>query len=216
MKDLLVFAADADAEAFLRAVLGKPQALGIRPVTVDIKRHPQRDSGMVQSGAELVRMQKGRYGKALLLWDHHGSGRDREEPSKVRQEIQGKLDSFTWSGNSAVTILVPELEQWLWYCETALAAHWVMTKDDMALAVDAYAAQNGIRPEEDKRDQPKELFEHIARKRLKRTISPYDFEKIGEKASIKALIHCPSFRAIGAVLQEWFPVPEHGAALGSG
>lgn len=185
MKDLLVFAADADAEAFLRAVLGKPQALGIRPVTFDIKRHPQRDSGMVQSGAELVRMQKGRYGKALLLWDHHGSGRDREEPSKVGQEIQGKLDSFTWSGNSAVTILVPELEQWLWYCETALAAHWAMTKDDMALAVDAYAAQNGITAQEAKRDQPKELFEHIARKRLKRTISPYDFEKSARRPASK-------------------------------
>lgn len=68
MKDLLVFAADADAEAFLRAVLSKPQALGIRPVTCDIKRHPQRDSGMVQSGAELVRMQKGplRQGSAVM------------------------------------------------------------------------------------------------------------------------------------------------------
>lgn len=214
MKDLLVFAADADAEAFLRAVLSKPQALGIRPVTCDIKRHPQRDSGMVQSGAELVRMQKGRYGKALLLWDHHGSGRDREEPSGVEErDIQGKLDSFTWSGNSAVTILVPELEQWLWYCESALAAHWSMTRDDMALAVDAYAAQNGITAQDAKRRQPKELFEHIAKKRLRRTISPYDFEKIGEKASVKALMHCPSFQAIGAVLQEWFPLPTHGAAL---
>ena len=58
MKDLLIYVADADAEAFLRSVLVKHQALGIRAVTFDIMRHPQRDAGMVQTGAELARMQK--------------------------------------------------------------------------------------------------------------------------------------------------------------
>lgn len=51
MKDLLVYVADADALAFLRAILQRHQALGIRPITFDIERHPQRDAGMVHSGA---------------------------------------------------------------------------------------------------------------------------------------------------------------------
>jgi len=50
MKDLLVYVADADALAFVRAVLNRPQALEIRPIVFDIERHPQRDAGMVQSG----------------------------------------------------------------------------------------------------------------------------------------------------------------------
>jgi hypothetical protein len=58
MKDLLVFVADADALAFLRAILSKPLALGIRPVNYGIERHPLRDAGMVQNGAELVRMKR--------------------------------------------------------------------------------------------------------------------------------------------------------------
>ncbi len=79
MKDLLVYVADADALAFMRSILNKPQALGIRPVSFDIERHPLRDAGMLQSGAELVRMHKGKYQKALLMWDHHGSGQDHKQ-----------------------------------------------------------------------------------------------------------------------------------------
>lgn len=82
MKDLLLYVVDADAQAFLKALLCKPKALEIRPITFDIERHPQRDSGMVQSGAELTRMKKGEYHKALLTWNHHGSGRDhRDSPA---------------------------------------------------------------------------------------------------------------------------------------
>ena len=128
MKDLLVYVADADALAFMKAILERPPALGIRPISFDIERHPMRDAGMVQSGAELVRMKKGRYHKALLMWDHHGSGRDhRQTPDVVSHEIQSKLDSFTWRENSAATVLVPELEQWLWFCENAMIAHLRIT-----------------------------------------------------------------------------------------
>jgi len=142
----LVYVADADALAFLRAILQRHQALGIRPVTFDIERHPQRDAGMVQSGAELVRMKKGRYHKALLMWDHHGSGREhRQAPNLVGQEIQGKLDSFTWSGNSSVTVLVPELEQWLWFCENAVAVHCGITQAQLDQWVQERSLKLGVK-----------------------------------------------------------------------
>ena len=76
MKDLLVYTADADALGLMRSVLGRPQALGIRAIDFDIERHPLRDAGMVQSGAELARMKKDRYQNALLLWDFSGCGRE--------------------------------------------------------------------------------------------------------------------------------------------
>lgn len=206
MKDLLVYVADADALAFLRAILQRHQALGIRPVTFDIERHPQRDAGMVHSGAELVRMKKGRYQKALLMWDHHGSGRDhRQAPNLVCQEIQSKLDSFTWSGNSSVTVLVPELEQWLWFCENALAAHCGVTQVQLQQWVQERSLKLGRTAEEMKQQQPKELFEHIMRERIKRTISPRDFDEIGQHASVNALLACDSFSAIALTLRAWFP-----------
>lgn len=82
MRDLLVYVADADIEGFMRAVLTRHQALKIRKINFEIKRHPQRDSGMIQSGPELTRMQKANYAKALLIWDHHGSGATNTPPQR--------------------------------------------------------------------------------------------------------------------------------------
>ncbi len=207
MKDLLLYVADADALAFMRSILQRHQALGVRAVTFDIERHPQRDSGMVQSGAELVRMNKGRYDKALLMWDHHGSGREHKHaPDIVCQEIQAKLDTFTWSGNSAVTILVPELEQWLWFCDSAVAAHCGITQAQLDQWAQKRADKLGKAVAELKQQQPKELFEHVLRDRLKQTISPRDFDEIGQRASVNALLACDSFSAIALPLRTWFPL----------
>ncbi|WP_018411100.1 methylation-associated defense system protein MAD4 [Methyloversatilis thermotolerans] len=206
MKDLLVYVADADALAFMRSTLNKHQALGIRAISFDIERHPQRDAGMVQSGAELARMKKGRYGKALLMWDHHGSGRDhKQEPIRAAGDIQGKLDAYTWSGNSAVVVLVPELEQWLWHCENAVAAHCGVTTAQLGEWVAERAQKLNISAETLKQEQPKELFEYVMREKLKRTVSPRDFEEIGKRAGITGLLACDSFRSIVDALRLWFP-----------
>jgi len=205
VKDLLVYVADADALAFMRSILRRPQALGIRAITFDIERHPLRDSGMVQSGAELVRMKKGMYGKALLVWDHHGSGRDHKHaPADVCQEIQTKLDTFTWSGNSAVMILVPELEQWLWFCESAVVSHCGITQAQLDQWVQDRAGKLGKAVVSLKQQQPKELFEYIMRERLMQTISPRDFDEIGQRASVNALLGCETFSVIARTLRAWF------------
>lgn len=206
MRDLLVYVADADALAFMRSTLNKHQALGIRAISFDIERHPQRDAGMVQSGAELARMKKGRYSKALLMWDHHGSGRDHKQgPIQAAGEIQNKLDAYTWSGNSAVAVLVPELEQWLWHCENAVAAHCGVTTAQLGEWVAGRALKLNISAETLKQGQPKELFEYVMREKLKRTISPRDFEEIGKRAGITGLLACGSFRSIVDALRLWFP-----------
>ncbi|MBK5931883.1 methylation-associated defense system protein MAD4 [Halochromatium salexigens] len=191
----------------MRSILRKHQALGIRQIAVDIERHPLRDSGMVQSGAQLTRMKKGYYHKALLMWDHHGSGRDHKQaPAAVQDEIQRDLDAYTWKDKSAVIILVPELEQWIWYCESALLNHCGITNEQLQGFVDAYARKMSKSPDELKAEQPKELFEYVLRDRLKRTISPRDFEEIGSRAGIQGLMACDSFQAIVDRLRAWFPL----------
>lgn len=206
MKDLLFYVADADAQAFLNALLKKPLALGIRQITFDIMRHPQRDSGMVQTGSELARMNKGRYLKAILAWDHHGSGRDhKQSPEQVRDEIQNKLDSYTWSENSSVTIFVPELEQWLWHCENALLNYCGISVGQLETWLAECAGKLGKSVQTLKSEQPKELFEYLMRERLRRTISPRDFSEIGKRAGVNGLMNCDSFRSIVDVLRAWFP-----------
>jgi len=206
VKDLLLYVADADALAFMSALLNKPLGLGIRQITFDVERHPQRDAGMVQSGCELTRMKKGRYEKALLTWDHHGSGRDRKQtPEQVRDEIQKKLDSYTWRGNSSVTILVPELEQWILHCESALCSYCDIGKPQLDAWLQERSNQLGQSVDDLKAGQPKELFEYVMRSRLKRTVSPRDFAEIGQRAGVTGLMKCESFSSIVNVLLIWFP-----------
>jgi len=206
MKDLLLYVADADAQAFMNSLLNKPLALSIRQITFDIERHPQRDSGMVQSGAELARMKKSQYQKVLLTWDHHGSGRDhKQSPEQVEEEIQNKLDSYTWRGNSSVTIFMPELEQWLWYSENALISYCNITIEQLRKWLDERSNKLGKTVDALKTEQPKELFEYVMRERLKRTISPRDFAEIGRRAGVSQLMACESFRSIVNVLRNWFP-----------
>lgn len=206
MKDLLLYAADADAEAFLKAILARPEALGTRPFSFDTDRHPMRDSGMVQTGPALARMKKGRHSKLLMVLDHHGSGRDHiRSPAQLSDDLGNRLDQVSWSGNHAVTVLAPELEQWLWYCMPAVSTHLETPTEMLDRWGAEWAAGRKITLADAQRDYPKELFEHILRDRLRRTISPRDFQRIGERAGITRLCDCPSFQQIVTTLRRWFP-----------
>lgn len=205
MKDLFVYVADADAQAFLKSILNKPQALSIRPINFDIERHPGRDSGMVHTGAELARMKKPSYRKALITFDHHGSGRERRPPEELRLAIQVKLDQVTWKENSSVAISVPELEQWLWYADKAMLAHFGMAEDLFERRLQECSRELRQPIEDLKANQPKELFEYLIRDRLRQTISPRDFVEIGRRAGVNGLMKCQSFAAIVAILRNWFP-----------
>jgi hypothetical protein len=206
MKDLLVFVADADAQAFMRGILEKPKALGIRSISFDIDRHPLKDPGMVQTGPELTRMKKEDYQKVLLMFDFHGSGRDhRETYGELREQMQARLDSLTWTGNSSVAVLVPELECWCWFCENAMRRHYKITENNMVQWTSQQAKRLGMSVDDLKLQQPKELFEYVVKGCLRRTISPRDFHEIGRLASIRALLACDSFQSIFSALRGWFP-----------
>ena len=202
MKDLLLYT--ADAQAFMRGLMGRPEALGIRSIAHDIDRHLLHDSGMVQNGAELTRMRKGRYRKALLMWDHQGSGLERQTPEEVAREMQARLDRYTWKDHSAVAVLVPELEQWLWFCETAIVSHFGATIDRLRDWTQEWADRMGQTLETARSERPKELFAHVVRNHLRRSILPRDFEKMGKLASVKALEDCPSFQDVLRPLRAWF------------
>ena len=71
MKDLYVMTADSDAEALLRALLGRPAELEIAPIEYKVERFVGRDSGMVTQGPEILRAKnlKGEFRHAVLIWD---------------------------------------------------------------------------------------------------------------------------------------------------
>jgi hypothetical protein len=209
MKDLLALVADADAEAVFKAILFRHQSMGIRPITFDVKRCPNHDSGVVKDGASLARFNKEQYAKVILALDYHGSGREgKGSAEECRELVQGELEKVTWSGNSAVLVLQPELEEWLWRNQSSLAAYLGQSKEWLEAAIERYSQKQRIRPTEILALNPKEVWEHVMKRELKRTISPADFRKIAEKAGLKAWYDSPSFAQLVSQLQNWFP-PEH-------
>jgi hypothetical protein len=119
MKDLFVLTADADVQAIFRAILARPEALGTRPLSSVVDRHPYRDSGVFRNGPELLRAKpKNEYGHFIVALDHHGSGCN-SQPDECGRVVQERLDSFTFKDRSHVVFIAPELEKWLWHKPSA-------------------------------------------------------------------------------------------------
>jgi len=205
MKDLLCYTADADALGFMKSILNRHPALGIREISFELERHPLRDSGMVQSAAELTRMQKSKYHKALLLLDHHGSGRDKKQSAQaLEHELQIKLNAYTWLDNSCVVVIVPELEEWLWHSVSTLATHYKLTASQIVEWAEDWAKTKEMTFMQAQSSQPKEMFEFMVRYHLQKTISPRDFELMAQRVSISALQKSASFLKINQTLKNWF------------
>lgn len=213
MKDLFVLTADADAQAVLSAVLQRHEQLGIRPIAFDIDRFPGRDPGMVREGPEIVRskVNKADYAFLLLIWDHHGSGKDRREPQAVQNEIRTRLEGVTWKGRSEAVIAVPELEEWLWCCERGLARSLELGPDEFRRLADLSASKLGLPLSQCSGAKPKELFESLFLRRMKRKPLPADFRRIGSFANLSNWSsRSSSFSVLTSALRSWFPLDMAG------
>jgi hypothetical protein len=206
MKDLFVLTADADAQAVMKSVLKRHRVIGIREITFDVDRNPMKDSGMVKDGPELVRLQKGKYHKVLLIWDYHGCGWESKSTSQqCTEKIMKRLIGVSWKDHSGAVVLVPELEEWLWHDEASLCSYYEISQTKLSEWIEIYTNKLHQSIDFIKKTQPKELFEYICKKKIRRTISPRDFENIGEAASLHAWSNSTSFADIAALLREWFP-----------
>ena len=206
MKDLFILTADADALAFMKTLLGRYEALAIRPITFESIRHPMKDAGVIKDGPETARLFKLKCGKALLLWDYHGSGQEKRcSPEDSMKMLENRLDGVSWQDNSGAVVVVPELEKWLWYSPASIATYFGLEQDKLNEWVEDYARKNRTTPEKVIHGSLKELFEYVCLDKLKRSISPRDFEGIGRIADVRALLQSRSFSKMVTLLRQWFP-----------
>jgi len=176
MKDLYVLAADADMQAVFRAILRRPDELGISAIDSFVERHVGRDSGVFGNGPELVRaIPKSIYRHFILAFDHHGSGCNKH-PDDCARAVQDRLDTYTFKGRSTVIVIAPELDEWL-------------LQDGSGSTI----------------PDPKERLRQVFVSRLKRGPRPQDFEEIAANASLQAWNSSLSFRILKETLQNWFP-----------
>ena len=113
-KDLVVLAADKDMEYALKGLFARPQALDIRPVEVDVLVHPQHDPACARRGVAFLSNLSERYHHGLLMFDHEGSGREKESVREIQESLNAGFADSVWGDRAKAIVLSPELETWIW------------------------------------------------------------------------------------------------------
>ena len=115
-RDLVVLVADSQQKHTVATLLTRRQpSLGIRQVTIDIDSdifpHPERDPGVFKKAGRFLSVFAQRYQHALVLIDAEWGGLSVEQ---IEEKIQDDLNKNGWEGRSAVIVIDPELEIWVW------------------------------------------------------------------------------------------------------
>ena len=198
MKDLVVLVADKSMEFAMRAAFERPESLGIRPVTVEFRQHPNRDGGTRSTGAQILALEHSRFRHALLVFDYEGSGAT-DSSEDLEERLDGLL-SQTWTDKAKTIVIEPELDVWMWGSDNVLTELLCWPK---AESIREWLGNRGFTFDSNgKPSRPKEALEAtFIVCRLARSASNYHM--IASRLSLARCVD-PAFRRLNLQLQCWF------------
>jgi hypothetical protein len=202
--DLVVLAADQTAEMAMRGILSRPEALEIRPVSAEFIVHPEHDPGCIRTPHQFLRSYVRSHAHAIVVLDREGCGREATRP-ELEQDIEGLLERNGWSSRSAVIVLDPELEIWVWSDSPEVDAQlgWTGRQPDLR----TWLRQKGfLSPDAAKPSRPKEAMQAA----LYEVRLPWSSSIHGQLAGRVSFRRCadPGFEKLKRTLQQWFPKAE--------
>lgn len=205
MKDLVIVAADKNAEFAIGGALRRPHAAGIRSIDFEIKVHPGRDGGARKDGVAMLALEKGRFGHGLLILDFDGCGTRLSSAIELEAELDRSLE-VRWGRNAKAIAIEPELDVWAWGSDNAMGEilDW-----PPGTTIRGHLRRLGfeLRPD-GKPVRPKEALEAILKvRRLPRSASLY--ARITGRISLDRCTDS-AFKRLRRQLVEWFPVPSVG------
>lgn len=198
-KQLIVLTADAQQKQTVETLLSKRwQSLGIRQIQADIFSHPRRDPGVYHEAGNFLASFVEQYSHALVMIDAEW-GDSTLSVAKIQKKLQSDLDQNGWRGRSAVVVLDPELEIWVWsrsaHVPKLLNTDWKTIKK-IGQQKDYWNAND------QKPTRPKELLEFVLRKEKKKRSSSL-FVHLAQQVSL-ASCQDESFNQFRKILCEWF------------
>jgi hypothetical protein len=203
MRDLVVLAADKLAAQSVEGLLGRTPSLQIRAVSYDIAVHPQHDPGCLGQSPGLLAVYLKTHSHALVVFDREGSGQEQSTRQELEAQVEGQLARAGWEGKSAVIVIDPELENWVWsnspHVATALGwrdttkdvRQWLVEEEYLPVATQMKPAR------------PKEAMDAVLR-HVRKPHSSAIFREIARKVSLE---RCPdpAFVKLRQTLHGWFP-----------
>ena len=201
-KDLIVLAADKDMAQTLRGLFERPEALGIRTIDADIRVEEQHDPGCAQRGVTFLSIFSRQYRHGLLMFDHHGSGREKIPPLELQRDLNKEIGRTGWEDRAKAIVLEPELEAWVWGVSPHVAevAGWKNGNSKLRrwLRDEAWLKEGEVKPE-----QPALAFKAALRKARKSRSSSL-YYRLAQKVSL-ARCEDRAFQELKEALREWFP-----------
>lgn len=200
-KDLVVLVADAQQESVVRALLDERQrALSIRPVAYDVRRHPQRDSGVFHGADLFLSVFRPQYRYALVVLDREWDGAPGDAEQQRDLLLQRLHESGWQEGTCDVIVCDPELEAWVWADSKQVPDVLRTTWEEIRTMAQRRGYWSVGMP---KPSRPKELLEEILRQQ-RRPRSSSIFQDLARRVSVK---HCqdPAFNRLRQTLGSWFP-----------
>lgn len=196
--DLIVLVADSDAEWAVRTLLEKRyQSLKLRPLHAKVIKHTQRDAGVYLHCHELLRQFQHKARHALVMLDHHGSGREAKEAEEIEKDIEERLAKSGWSDRGAAVVFSPELEIWVWSSSPRVADVIGLPYKDLQRILEQEPRDALGKPEDPKSTLEKALY------KSKRPFSSRIFQELADVVSLR---HCHdrAFNKFRHTLQNWF------------
>lgn len=203
MKDLIVAVADSYQEKVMEALLPRiPISSNTRNFSFDIVRNIGNDSGSYNDSHELLRPSINQYRFALVIFDYEGTGIEfTKSKDEAEVDVENLLSINGWEGRNAVSIIDPEIENWMWIDNPNVEAAIGWEKQE---SLYTWARNRGkIANGDTKPIRPKETLEE-ALKISNTSKSSSIYKKIAASVSYRRCID-PAFIKIISKLQEWFP-----------
>ena len=200
--DLILLVPDSNTEYTMKGLLARHQAIGIRQIDFNVVRHPERDPGCFLRAPDFLRLFRRDYHHALVLLDREGSGRESRSRLELEEDLEGRL-ATEWSERSAVVVIDPELEIWLWSDSPEVDAvlGWQGRRPNLR----SWLVESGFSSQpSDKPDRPKEAVEQALRL-VRQARSSALYRRLAERVSVRRC-RDPGFLKLTKTLQRWFSV----------
>jgi hypothetical protein len=202
-RELVVVTADSQQKRTVATLLlERWRALGIRQLAINADSDIyslQNDPGVFHRAGGFLAVFARQYEYALVLLDAEWEG-GPASAEEIEAKIQDDLNRSGWEGRSAVVVIDPELEIWVWstspHVPRLFGTDWETIKD-------LGHRKNYWKKGEIKPSRPKELLEEVLRRTRKRRSAAL-YRQLARKVGLRTC-RDDSFCRFREILQQWFP-----------
>lgn len=204
--DLIIVVAGKDDRESLDGLLSsRRKSLGIRDIRYEILVHVRRDSGCFREAPALLQPFQRRASRALVVFDHEGSGQEACPAEEVASDLRDRLRLSGWGDRAEVLTIRPELEVWVWSNSPNVDA--VLGWKGRRPPLREWLRNHGLWPRGHLKppDPRKSLLEALREAQMQRSSALY--RRLAEKVSLERC-QDEGFKRFKEILRSWFPEQE--------